>query len=61
MTNNEELPSDAIIDKTAWDHEHCVLCTKKISELESTEQEGYTDGKAWLCLECYDKYIAPFR
>ena len=56
---DEELPKDAIIDNTAWDHEHCELCFDKISESVGNQQEGYTDGNSWLCIDCYNKYLLP--
>jgi hypothetical protein len=54
-----ELPPNAIIDDTGWDHEHCRLCWETISEHINYEHEGYTDGKEWLCVKCYEKYITP--
>lgn len=53
----EEIPEGAALDKTAWDHEHCMLCWQTISEHPSYQQEGYTDGKRWLCVDCYNKHI----
>jgi len=41
-----------------WDHEHCGLCWKKISSEWEGDRSGYTDGKDWICQECYEKYIA---
>ena len=58
VSQHEELPPDAIIDNTAWDHEHCALCWDKISENENDQHEGYTDGDEWICTPCYNKYIA---
>jgi hypothetical protein len=52
-SQHEELPPDTVIDTTAWDHEHCELCRKTISDKENYQHEGYTDGKEWLCNECY--------
>ena len=43
------------------DHEHCELCFETISDKEGYQHEGYTDGKEWLCIDCYNKYIAPLR
>ena len=57
LSKDEEMPSDAIVDDTARDHEHCALCWQTISEYPSDQPEGYTDGDNWLCLECYHKYI----
>ena|ERR1700722_6221909 len=53
----EEIPEGATLDKAAWDHEHCMLCWQTISEHPSYQQEGYTDGEKWLCIDCHDKYI----
>jgi hypothetical protein len=57
LSKDEEIPEGAVVDNTAWDHEHCELCWQTISEFPTHQQEGYTDGKNWLCLECYSKYI----
>jgi hypothetical protein len=57
LTKDEEMPSGAVVDDTAWDHEHCALCWQTISEYPSDQPEGYTDGDNWLCLECHHKYI----
>lgn len=61
LSQHEELREGGVIDFTAWDHEHCELCWDKISENINDNQEGYTDENEWLCLECYNKYIAPLR
>ena len=59
MSEHEQLPSDATLDNTAWDHEHCSLCWNTISECADNFNEGYTDGKEWICPDCYKKYILP--
>src|ERR1700732_1031210 len=59
LIKGEVLPKGATLDHDAWDHEHCGLCWTKISENNKDQQEGYTDGKEWLCLECYERYIVP--
>lgn len=46
ISQHEEIPKDAIIDKTAWDHEHCELCFETISDHGDYQREGYTDGKS---------------
>ena len=61
VTDHEELPPDAVIDETGWGHEHCALCWETISDHEDHQHEGYTDGKEWVCLTCFDKYISPRR
>jgi hypothetical protein len=52
------MPDGAKLEPDAWDHEHCALCWKKIMEKGGDFEEGYFDGKDWLCPECYDQYIA---
>jgi hypothetical protein len=61
VSENKPIPPDASIDNDAWDHEHCELCWEKISSYEGDQEEGYTNGKEWLCVACYDKYIVPRR
>ena|ERR1700733_6731830 len=57
LSKDEQIPEGAILDKTAWDHEHCALCWQTISEYPAHQPEGYMDGTNWICVECYDKYI----
>ena len=59
MSQHDQLPPGAIIDHTAWDHEHCILCMSKISEIVDDHNEGFTDGKEWICPDCYEKHILP--
>ena|SRR5258708_1417231 len=60
-SQHAELPPDAVLDHTVWDHEHCGLCWQTISERNHDQQEGFTDGKEWVCVACYDKYLALRR
>ena len=57
LSKDEKIPEGVVLDKAAWDHEHCALCWQKISEYRTDQQEGYTDDENWLCVECHDKYI----
>lgn len=43
------------IIKGGWDHEHCRLCWETIDE---DSRYGYLDGTDWVCITCYDRYIA---
>lgn len=46
------------------DHEHCVFCWKKITDLsiEDSETEGYctmyekTGQTQWICKDCFDDF-----
>jgi hypothetical protein len=31
----------------------------RISEYIDDHNEGFTDGKEWICPDCYEKYILP--
>ena len=57
FSKDEQIPEGAVLDNTAWDHEHCELCMETISKCPMHQHEGYTDGKDWLCVECYCNYI----
>jgi hypothetical protein len=52
------IPEGVIHEPRAWDHEHRALCWKKIMEQGGDVQDGYTDGRDWLCVDCYHQYIA---
>ncbi len=57
VSDKSDLPPNTIFEKNAWNHEHCSLCWETISEETNFQQEGYTNGNDWLCIECYNKYI----
>jgi hypothetical protein len=61
LVPGEAIPEGGRLEPNAWDHEHCALCWKKIMEIGGDFREGYTDGKEWLCPECYARYLAPDR
>lgn len=43
-----------------WNHDHCEICWWTLCETENTEEGvGYTDGRCWLCKECYSQFIEP--
>jgi hypothetical protein len=57
LETDEALPKTEVVHG-GWDHEHCFLCWKGISQHEGEEQVGYTDGKDWLCEACYERFVA---
>lgn len=61
ISDQNEIPPNVEVTEGIWDHEHCGLCWTTISEQENDQHKGYTDGKDWVCAECYDKYILPHR
>ena len=56
---SEQTDQDGEIVKAGWDHAHCELCWTTVSAAGANQHDGYTDGKAWLCISCFDTYIAP--
>jgi hypothetical protein len=56
---DDDVASAAHVVPDGWDHEHCALCWQKISLIPDTDHSGYTDGRDWLCAECYEKFIKP--
>jgi hypothetical protein len=46
--------------ENGWTHDHCAICWFTIFDSDKQEENtGWTDGKGnWLCLECYDQFIA---
>src|SRR5438105_3203505 len=46
--------------KDGWTHDHCELCTKTISDNPSNEEwetQGYSDGRDWICEQCYQLFM----
>lgn len=42
--------------KGGWTRDHCAICRWELRESEGDHGSGYTNGREWLCLECYDKF-----
>jgi len=43
--------------KTGWEKDHCILCQWELFETKDQEHAiGYTNGRVWLCTECYTKF-----
>ena len=53
----EEVPEDAFVVKGGWEHEHCSLCWKEISERDHDDHCGWVKDSQWVCQECFEKYI----
>lgn len=46
--------------KGGWKEEACEICHWKLKESNDPELgTGYTNGRHWLCCECYEKFVAP--
>jgi hypothetical protein len=42
-----------------WAREFCTICHWEISAASSEHCTGYTNGREWLCVECYEKFLKP--
>lgn len=53
-------PAKFSLQPSGWAHDHCEVCTWKLSESpEPAVGAGYThDGRAWLCTECFELFFA---
>lgn len=42
-----------------WTRDWCAICSWELSADGGDEHfSGYTNGRQWLCLECYDRFFA---
>jgi Clp amino terminal domain, pathogenicity island component len=58
---NMSLAEDAAnfeLVKGGWKQDHCVICHWKLYESKEDAEHGtgYTNGRDWVCSECYDKF-----
>jgi hypothetical protein len=45
------------IVKNGWKRDFCLVCRWELSDTQDAEHSfGYTNGRDWLCLECYEKF-----
>src|SRR5205807_1248261 len=59
LLQGEGADANSEVIKNGWDHEHCALCWVTISVNPEDQHEGYTDGKDWICVACFQQYVAP--
>jgi hypothetical protein len=43
--------------KAGWKKDHCFICRWELSESQGEHGTGYTNGREWLCTECYEKFL----
>jgi Clp amino terminal domain, pathogenicity island component len=45
--------------KNGWKKDHCAVCRWELYESaeDAAHGTGYTNGREWLCAECYEKFI----
>jgi len=54
-----EPPTNFRLVKAGWDRDHCFVCRWVLTtSAEAEHNTGYTNGREWLCTECYEKFIA---
>ena len=43
----------------AWKKDHCAICRWELSESADNPEHctGYTNGRDWVCQECYEKFL----
>jgi hypothetical protein len=40
-------------------HDHCEICWWTLADSPDAEvNTGFTDGRDWICTECYERFIA---
>jgi hypothetical protein len=42
--------------KAGWKKDHCAICRWELHESDDEHGTGYTNGRDWICTECYDKF-----
>jgi hypothetical protein len=44
--------------KKGWTKDHCAVCRWELFESKDDPEygTGYTNGRDWLCMECYEKF-----
>lgn len=64
-----EFTLEKFVSTETNDHEHCVFCWQKITDLsiENCETEGYntvyekTGQSQWICKECFNEFKNMFN
>jgi len=51
-----EIPAGGALIEGGWDHEHCEICTEKISP--QTNPVGFfAEPRHWICKACYHRFV----
>jgi hypothetical protein len=55
-----ENSKDFVLLKSGWKKDYCVICRWELfdSKDAADHSTGYTNGRDWLCTECFEKFIA---
>jgi hypothetical protein len=44
--------------KSGWTQDSCAICRWKLCESAEPERStGYSNGRDWVCIECYEKFL----
>ena len=46
-----------ILVAQGWKKDHCFICRWELYESDDEHGTGYTNGRNWLCTECYERFI----
>ena len=58
ITLNDDLGFKLVVG--GWPREFCTLCHWELNADGGGEHaSGYTNGREWLCIECYEKFLEP--
>jgi hypothetical protein len=57
VTLSENWPEFELV-KDGWKESACWLCTRPIAKSDDPKHAfGYTNGRDWVCSDCYDKFF----
>jgi Clp amino terminal domain, pathogenicity island component len=44
--------------QNGWNHDACTICGWRLyAATEPERSNGYTNGRVWVCTECYEKFL----
>ena len=55
MTLAEDSANFEVI-KGGWKKDRCTICSWELFESQDDHGTGYTNGRDWVCLECFDRF-----
>jgi len=44
------------VAKGGWTKDHCAICRWELFASADDHGTGYTNGREWICVECYDRF-----
>ena len=55
-----KAPANFDLSTGAWKKDHCPICNWEMfeSEKEHHHRTGYTNGRDWVCTECFEKFLS---